>query len=83
MRLTVTVPDPVATDTRRLAADTDRSVSAVVAEALAAHLAGERRRRAFEVVDGLIGTTTVAGDVDQALDSMRAGADRSDDALGL
>ena len=83
MRLTVTVPDDVADQARRLAADTDRSVSSVVADALAGHVAAERRRRAFEAVDALIGTAAVSGDVDRELDAMRAAGDRPDAALGL
>lgn len=83
MRLTVTVPDDVADQARHLAADTDRSVSAVVAEALAAHVASERRRRAFEAVDALIGSGAVVGDAEAELDAMRAASDRPDAALGL
>ena len=83
MRLTVTVPDDVARQARELAADTDRSVSSVVAAAIAGHVAAERRRRAFETVDALIGTAAVSGDVDRELDAVRAGSDRPDAALGL
>ena len=81
MRLTVTVPDDVATQARQLAAESDRSVSAVVAEAIAGHVASERRRRAFDAVDALIGSTTIASGVDAKLDALRD--DRPDAALGL
>ena len=81
MRLTVTVPDNVADQARQLAAETERSVSSVVAEAIAGHVASERRRRAFDAVDALIGTTAVAPGVDAELDALRD--DRPDAALGL
>ena len=83
MRLTVTVPDDVATQARELAADTDRSVSAVVAEAIAGHVASERRRRAFDAVDALVGTTAVGAGADAELGAMREDGDRPDAALGL
>ena len=83
MRLTVTVPDDVADQAKQLAAETDRSVSSVVATAIAGHVASERRRRAFDAVDALIGSTAVAPGVDAELDAMRNDSDRPDDALGL
>ena len=83
MRLTVTVPDDVADQARQLAAESDRSVSSVVAEAIAGHVTAERRRRAFDTVNALIGSTGVAPGVDAELDAMRDASDRSDDALGL
>ena len=83
MRLTVTVPDDVATQARALAAESDRSVSSVVAEAIAGHVASERRRRAFDAIDALIGSTAIAPDVDAELDALRNADDRSDAALGL
>ena len=83
MRLTVTVPDDVADQARQLAADTDRSVSSVVAAAIAGHVASERRRRAFDAVDALIGSTAVAPDIDAGLDALRNAGDRPDAALGL
>ena len=83
MRLTVTVPDVVADQARRLAEDSGRSVSAVVAEALAGHVAAERRRRAFETIDALIGTAVVSPDADDELRAMRAESDRPDVDLGL
>lgn len=80
MRLTVTVPDAVADQAKQLAADTDRSVSAVVAEALAAHVAAESRRRAFEAIDALIGSADpdpeAAARFDAELRALRAGSDR-------
>ena len=64
MRLTVTVPDDVADQARQLAAESDRSVSSVVAEAIAGHVTAERRRRAFDAVDALVGSA--ASDPDAA-----------------
>ena len=83
MRLTVTVPDDVADQARQLAAESERSVSSVVAEAIAGHVTAERRRRAFDAVDALIGSTVVAPGVDAELDAMRDAGDRTDAALGL
>lgn len=76
MRLTVTVPDPVADEARRLAADAGLSVSAVVADALARHVAAERRRRAADRVGALVGTGGVAPDADDILRQMRRESDR-------
>ena len=80
MRLTVTVPDDVADQARQLAAETDRSVSSVVAEAIADHVAAERRRRAFDAVDALVGSAApdpkTAARFDAELDALRAGSDR-------
>lgn len=79
MRLTVTVPDDVADQARQLAADTDRSVSSVVAAAIADHVAAERRRRAFEAIDALVGSPDpeppdpeAAARFDAELDALRA-----------
>ena len=83
MRLTVTVADDIADQAKRLAADSDRSVSSVVAEAIAGHVTAERRRQAFSAVDALIGSTAVDPDIDAGLDSLRGAGDRSDAALGL
>lgn len=83
MRLTVTVPDDVADQARQLAAESDRSVSSVVAEAIAGHVAAERRRRAFDTVDALIGSAAVEPHVDAELGVLREASDRSDAALGL
>ena len=83
MRLTVTVPDDVADQAKQLAADTDRSVSAVVADALAGHVAGERRRRAFEAIDALVGAADVSATADDDLRAARAASDRAGAALGL
>ncbi len=83
MRLTVTVPDDVADQARQLAAETERSVSSIVATAIEGHVASERRRRAFDAVDALIGSTAIAPDVDAELGAMREAGDRSDAALGL
>ena len=81
MRLTITVPDDVANQARALAAESDRSISSVVAEAIAGHVTAERRR-ALDTVDALIGSTRVAAEVDAELDALRAASDRSDARLG-
>ena len=80
MRLTVTVPDDVANQARQLAAESDRSVSSVVAEAIAGHVTAERRRRAFGAIDALVGSAApdpdAAAQFDAELDALRAGSDR-------
>jgi predicted DNA-binding protein len=76
MRLTVTVPDPVADEAKRLAEVTGRSVSAVVAEAVERHVTAERRRLAAERIDALIGNVEVAADADDVLREMRRASDR-------
>ena len=82
MRLTVTVPDDVANQALTLAAESDRSISSVVADAIAGHVAAEGRRRAFDTVDTLVGSTRIAAEVDAELDALRAASDRSDARLG-
>ena len=76
MRLTVTVPDDLAHQARQLAADTDRSVSSVVAAAIAGHVAAARRRRAGDRISAFVGTGSVAPGADAALDEIRSGSDR-------
>lgn len=80
MRLTVTVPDDIADQARQLAADTDRSVSSVVAEAIADHVAAARRRRAFETIDALVASGPADPDAasrfDAELAALRADSDR-------
>ncbi|OZC01467.1 ribbon-helix-helix domain-containing protein [Rubricoccus marinus] len=80
MRLTVTVPDDVADQARQLATESERSVSSVVAEAIAGHVATERRRRAFGAIDALVGSAAPdpngAAQFDAELDALRAGSDR-------
>jgi predicted DNA-binding protein len=76
MRLTVTVPDPVADEAKRLAEATGRSVSSVVAEAVERHVATERRRLAAERIDALIGTVEVAPAADDVLREIRRASDR-------
>ena len=76
MRLTVTVPDPVADEAKRLAEATGRSVSAIVAAAVERHVADERRRLAAERIGSLIGTTPVSPDADEVLREIRQASDR-------
>ena len=76
MRLTVTVPDDIAEQARRLAAESDRSVSALVAEAIASHVAAARRRRAADRIAPFIGAASVAPDADATLEAIRDGSDR-------
>lgn len=75
MGLTASVPDDVAEHTRHLATVTERSVSAVVAEALRIYLATERRRLAADRVAALIGRAAVAPDADDLLREMRRASD--------
>ena len=76
MRLTITVPDDVASQARRLAAETDRSVSSIVAEAISDHVRMERKKRAADRISALIGTDGVSPDADHVLREIRDGSDR-------
>ena len=62
MRVTIYVPDAVGKEAAKLARDRGVSVSSLYAEVMAAYIK-ERRKRAVERIDSLIGTTYV-GSVD-------------------
>jgi metal-responsive CopG/Arc/MetJ family transcriptional regulator len=71
MRVTVHLHDVLATELRESAEANDRSVSAVVAEAIERYLAEERRRRLGNSVLELVGKIKVAPDVRTMLDEGR------------
>ena len=76
MRLTVTVPDDLAEQARQLAEATERSVSSVVAEAIADHVRAERRRHAADRISALIGAGGVSPDADAILREIREESER-------
>ena len=71
MRVTVYVPDAVGKEAAKLARDRGVSVSSLYAEVMAAYIKEERRKRAVERIDSLIGTTYVAPDAVEQLHATR------------
>ena len=76
MRVTVHVPDEVGKKAEQLAKDKGVSVSSLYAEVIEAHVKEERRKRAFERINNLIGKAYVAPDIDEQIRQMRKESDR-------
>ena len=76
MRVTIFLPDEVGEKAEELAKDRGVSVSALCSEVIEAYVKEERRKRAFERINGLIGNAYVAPDFREQLDEMRKESDR-------
>ena len=76
MRVTVYLSDEIGREAKKLAKDRGISVSALCAEAIEAHVKEERRKRAFERINKLIGNTHVAPDFDEQPKQVRKESDR-------
>lgn len=77
MRVTITVPDEIGEEVRQMAEEKGTSVSGFYAAAAAEEVNKLRRKRAFEAIDRLIGTTEIAPDALAELRRMRQESDRS------
>ncbi len=76
MRVTVFLPDEVGEEAKKLAKDRGVSVSALCGEVIEAYVKEERRKRAFERINRLIGNAYIAPDFREQLDEMRKESDR-------
>jgi predicted transcriptional regulator len=71
MRVTVNVPDEIGKTAEQVAKQAGKSVSALYAEAIEAHIRALRRKQAIEAINSIIGQGGVAPDIDEQLEEMR------------
>lgn len=71
MRVTVNVPEEIGKTAERVAKQAGKSVSALYAEAIEAHVKTLRRKQAIEAINSIIGRGGVAPDFDEQLQEMR------------
>jgi antitoxin VapB len=76
VRVTVHVPDAIGQTAEQVAKQAGKSVSALYAEAIEAHVKALRRKQAIASINSLIGKTYVAPDFDEQLKQMRRESDR-------
>ncbi|MBS3966381.1 MAG: hypothetical protein KGZ60_03900 [Truepera sp.] len=76
MRVSVNVPDEIGKTAQQVAKEAGKSVSALYAEAIEAHVRALKRKQAIEVINSIIGKTHVAPDIDEQLKQMRRESDR-------
>lgn len=76
MRVTIFLSDEVGEKAEELAKDGGVSVSTLCNEVIEAYVKEERRKRAFERINSLIGNAYVAPDFREQLDEMRKESDR-------
>jgi antitoxin VapB len=76
MRITVNVPEDIGKAAEQFAKETGKSVSALYAEAIEAHIKALKRKQAIEAINSLIGDTYIAPDFDEQLKQMRRESDR-------
>ncbi|WMT58554.1 hypothetical protein [Truepera radiovictrix] len=74
--MTVNVPDDIGKTAEQVAKQAGKSVSALYAEAIEAHVKALRRKQAIEAINSLIGKTYVVPDFDEQLKKMRRESDR-------
>ena len=71
MRITFRIPDDVGKKAEQLAEEKGLSVSSLYAEVIEVYVKEERRKRAFERINSLIGKAYVAPDIQKHLDGIR------------
>ena len=71
MRITFRIPDEVGKKAEQLAEEKGMSVSSLYAEVIEIYVKEERRKRAFERINSLIGKAYVAPDIQKHLDEIR------------
>ena len=76
MRITAHIPDQVAKNIKTFAENENKSVSAVISEAVQYFVCEKKKMEAGKKVLDLIGRVFISGDVHQEIEKMRQEADR-------